>query len=330
MNRPEISIIVPVHNAGSYLIKCLTSLIEQTLKNIEIIIVLDSPTDGSDKIAEKFAAKDNRIKLLYNKENLHTGLSRNRGIEIAQGKYTGFLDHDDFCDTTMFELLYNKAEQEQLNVVRCNFTCIYETKDGYKEERYVYPESSYVISDKEWIYRDVCGNKISCVIWNHIYRTDFLREKNILFSDSRKICSEDSIFFMEIYNQTNKFGSIPEYLYYHVFHTTNTGKMYDYRSIKNTISFFEGLYSFLKKNNIEEDKCRFYLSENIAKSLYTGSRRALIQMPLKKAISEIRLITNNRLIMACINDLYRKENSSVLSGLKPSIRIFLSFLKRFT
>lgn len=96
MNLPKVSIIVPVYNAGCYFDKCLDSLINQTLKEIEIILVLDCPTDGSDKVAESYSSSDNRIKLIYNEENLHTGLSRNRGMAIARGKYIGFHDHDDY------------------------------------------------------------------------------------------------------------------------------------------------------------------------------------------------------------------------------------------
>lgn len=328
MNYPKISIIVPVHNAGLYLEKCLDSLINQSLKDIEIILVLDCPTDGSDKVAEEYAKKDERIRLLYNEENLHTGLSRNRGIGIAQGKYIGFLDHDDYCEASMYELLYDRAEKDGLEITRCNFSCIYKTKSGDKVENYIYPESSKDISNKEWIFRDVCGDKVSCVIWNHIYKREFINDNNILFLDSREICSEDSIFFMEAYLRTSSFGLVNEYLYYHVFHETNTGKAYDYRSIKNRIIFFETLYSLLQNNHVDENKCLEYLSENIAKSLYSGSRQAILKLPLRKALSEIKQIRDNNLIMKCINYIFKKENSSVLSVLKPTIIIFFFIIKK--
>ncbi len=330
MNLPKISIIIPVYNAGCYFEKCLDSLINQTLKEIEIILVIDCPTDGSDKIASSYASKDNRIKLIYNNENLHTGLSRNKGMEIARGKYIGFHDHDDYSEHNMYELLYQKAEQENLDVVRCNFSCTYTNKTEAENmiEKYNYPSASPNISNREWIYENVSNGNISCVIWNHIYNTDFLRHHNILFLDSRSICSEDSLFFLEVYHTNRtKLGIVPEYLYYHVFHSTNTGKIYDYRSIKNRVSFFEGLYSFLRKNNIIEYKCQSFLAQHAIKSLYTGSRQALLLFPLKKAISEIRCIKQSSLIIKCINFLYKKENLSILFHLKPTIIIFSLFLK---
>ena len=103
MGTPKVSIIVPVYNAGSYFSKLLDSLTGQTLKEIEIILVLDCPTDGSDRVAEEYAARDGRIVLVRNRENLHVGFSRNEGLKIARGEYIGFCDHDDWVEPEMFE-----------------------------------------------------------------------------------------------------------------------------------------------------------------------------------------------------------------------------------
>ena len=92
---PKVSIIVPIYNAGKFLEKCLDTLVNQTLKDIEIILVLDCPTDGSDRIAREYAEKDPRIRLIVNEQNLNIGLSRNEGLKIARGEYIGFSDHDD-------------------------------------------------------------------------------------------------------------------------------------------------------------------------------------------------------------------------------------------
>ena len=93
---PKVSIIVPIYNAGKFLEKCLDTLVNQTLKDIEIILVLDCPTDGSDRIAREYAEKDPRIRLIVNEQNLNIGLSRNEGLKIARGEYIGFSDHDDW------------------------------------------------------------------------------------------------------------------------------------------------------------------------------------------------------------------------------------------
>lgn len=329
MNQPKISIIIPVYNPGKYFEKCLESLVNQTLKEIEVIIILDCPTDGSDKVAESFAAGDSRITLLYNVENLHIGLSRNRGLEIAQGKYIGFHDADDYSEVQMFERLYEKAERENLDIVRCNFYCIYTQKVADNIEHYKYPLASSNISDKDWIYEYVSGDKVSCVMWNHIFRTDLLRKHNIKCLDTRVTCSEDSIFFMEAYHKANSLGIVDDYLYYHLFHTSNTGQTYRYRSVKNRISFFEEVYSFLRNNNVNEEDCLSYISMNAVRSLYSGSRRALLSFSLKKALSEIKQIGSSKLAMNCITYLYRKENRPVRRKLKLTIRVFLRLICLF-
>lgn len=325
MNQPKLSIIVAVHNAGAYLEKCLDSLVNQTLKEIEIILVLDCPTDGSDILAEKFAKKDGRIKLIYNQSNLHTGESRNKGMMIATGKYIGFCDHDDYCDYSMFELLYKKTEEKNVEMVRCNFTCVYENK----KDKYTYPSSVSDLSNKQHIYYDVCNDNVSCVIWNHIYKADFLKSYGIKFKDSRTICSEDSLFFIEAYCHAGKLELIPDYLYYHVFHSHNTGKQYQYRSVRNRIFYFEQLSLFLKMNNIDEKHRLSFTSGNVARLLYSSARLALLSLPLKQAISEIRQIRRNELIMENINYLYKRKNISQLFHLKPTIIVFFLFVKLF-
>lgn len=107
---PKVSVIVPIYNAGVHLSKCLDSLIHQTLQDIEIILVLDCPTDGSEKVAAFYASQFSNIKLIHNQTNQHIGVSRNIGLEAATGEYIGFSDHDDFCLPDMFEELYQVAK----------------------------------------------------------------------------------------------------------------------------------------------------------------------------------------------------------------------------
>ncbi|MCQ2958500.1 MAG: glycosyltransferase, partial [Candidatus Gastranaerophilales bacterium] len=115
---PEVSVIMPVYNTEKYLRECLDSIINQTLKDIEIICVDDGSKDDSGKILDEYAQKDNRIKVIHNK-NQGAAPSRNQGISIAQGKYLSILDSDDIFDTNMLELLFNKAEQNDADITIC-------------------------------------------------------------------------------------------------------------------------------------------------------------------------------------------------------------------
>ena len=110
MAQPKVSIIVPVYNVEKYIRRCIDSLKNQTLEDIEIILVDDSSTDSSLEICKKAAEEDSRIKVIH-KVNEGAGLARNAALEIAEGEYIGFADSDDYIDKEMYKTLYEKAEQ---------------------------------------------------------------------------------------------------------------------------------------------------------------------------------------------------------------------------
>lgn len=116
----KISIIVPVYNTEKYLSKCLNSLIKQTYKDIEIIVVNDGSKDKSLEIAKKIAKQDNRIKV-FNKENGGLSSARNFGIEKASGEYIGFVDSDDYIKENMFEILYNMIKEANAKIAICGW-----------------------------------------------------------------------------------------------------------------------------------------------------------------------------------------------------------------
>ena len=111
----KVSVIVPVYNTEKYLEKCLNSLINQTLHDIEVICVNDGSTDNSLNILNQYAQKDNRIKII-NQENKMQGAARNAGTQIAAGEYIGFVDSDDWIDLDYFEKLYNAATKYNLDI----------------------------------------------------------------------------------------------------------------------------------------------------------------------------------------------------------------------
>lgn len=120
MNQPLVSVIIPVYNVEKYLRQCLDSIINQTLKDIEIICVDDGSTDSSLTILQEYKEKDSRIKVLQ-QQNQYAGVARNNGLKIAKGKYLSFLDSDDFFELNMLEEMYNKAEKDQSDIVICGW-----------------------------------------------------------------------------------------------------------------------------------------------------------------------------------------------------------------
>ena len=125
----KVSVIVPIYNVEAYLTKCLDSIINQTLKDIEIILVNDGSTDGSKKIIQEYKKKDKRI-ISLEKENGGQGSARNLGLKKAKGDYIVFVDSDDWIENDMLEIMYNKALSCQSDIVVCDY---YKVKDDVKE-----------------------------------------------------------------------------------------------------------------------------------------------------------------------------------------------------
>lgn len=127
MEDKLISIIIPVYNVERYLRECIDSIIAQTYKNLEIILVDDGSSDKSGEICDEYSKKDSRIKVIYKKNG---GLSdaRNVALDIAKGDYIGFIDSDDYIEKDMFQILYNLAEEYNAEISSISFYKMLENK----------------------------------------------------------------------------------------------------------------------------------------------------------------------------------------------------------
>ena len=126
----KISVIVPIYNVEKYLKKCLDSIIYQSLKDIEIIMVDDGSTDSCSQICDYYSSLDERIKVVH-KENQGLGLARNTGLDIAKGKYVTFIDSDDYISIDYLKKVYNVAEENKADVVYSGFANL--NNDGIVE-----------------------------------------------------------------------------------------------------------------------------------------------------------------------------------------------------
>lgn len=186
---PKVSIIIPVYNVKKYLRQCLDSVVNQTLQDIEIICVDDGSTDGSEHIIDEYAAKDNRV-LVIHKANAGYGHTMNRGLDVASGEYIGIVESDDFTDSIMFEMLYNKAKDLDVNIVKSDYFDYYSFGESYHK---VYQK---INDEKEMlnINDDFSIVNTSASIWSAIYRREFLIDKNIRFSETPGASYQDTAF----------------------------------------------------------------------------------------------------------------------------------------
>lgn len=201
-----ISIIVPVYNVEQYLEKCVNSIINQTYKNLEIILVDDGATDSSGKLCDELAKIDNRIKV-YHKENGGLSDARNYGVERATGEYIGFVDSDDYIDAEMYEKLYEAIKKENVDVAECNLKII------YPEREELFTEQNYynVCTKQEYLEEYLKIEKIFGSVWTKLISRKIAKE--LLFPKGKLY--EDTYYAYDLINVANSFVLIdsPSYNY---------------------------------------------------------------------------------------------------------------------
>lgn len=238
-SRPhiDVSVIIPCYNVEKYLRECLDTVVNQTLKNIEIICVDDGSTDSTPQILEEYAQRDSRIKLLYQK-NLFAGVARNNGMKIAHGKYLCFLDSDDFFEQTMFEKMVTRAEEVDADIVICDFCNFFEDAP---EKNWVWRVGTpkeclrklpFFSAEKELV--DLPVERFSFTPWNKLFRREFVESIGNHFSLTRS--SNDVAFVSFALYMASRIAIVPETLLSYR------------REIKGTISSTRG--KFLDTNII--------------------------------------------------------------------------------
>ncbi|MDX4013217.1 glycosyltransferase family 2 protein [Aliarcobacter skirrowii] len=179
MEQINISVVLTVYNGEKYLDECINSIINQTLRNIEIIIINDGSTDGSLEIINKFANTDSRIKIL-NQKNMGAAKARNNGIKVSNGKYLSILDGDDIFDDNMLESMYLQAEENEADVLICpyrNFNDNKEFRRGLTLPNNIDNLELFSSSDiKEQLFQ--ISNPAA---WNKLFNRDFIIKNNISF-----------------------------------------------------------------------------------------------------------------------------------------------------
>lgn len=195
----KVSIIVPVYNVYQYLDKCLSSLKDQTLNDIEFIIVNDGTKDDSQTIIDKYVKSDNRFKS-YIKANGGLGDARNYGINYATGEYIGFLDADDYIDSTMYEKMYDLAIKKDSDLVECDFYWCYSKKN--------------IIDTANYYNSDNIKANIRVLVCNKLFKRDIIIKNNISFP--LRVRYEDISFTYKFLAYSSNFAYLNEALYFYV------------------------------------------------------------------------------------------------------------------
>lgn len=310
--KPIVSIIIPLYNAEKYLRKCLDSILKQTFKDFEILLVNDGSTDGSEVICKEYCQKDSRVKL-FCKDNGGVSSARNLGLENSSGDYISFIDSDDYVKPNFIESLYNRMPD--CDYVLCGYIKLF--TDGATK---CYPEIGVPILNREQIeqiiknivFEDSPYNGLYSV-FNKMYRREFIAD---LRFDIKRHHGEDWWFNLCLYDKSQKIGVIEDCLYYYSIsnNANSLSKKFNYNYIDHLLYSYSQILPFAAKYNLSMEDLRAQYIHNIFNHITKA------QICLSK--SEFEKFYSNMISDAKLMTLFN-ENSKLTSKdawLKASIK----------
>ncbi len=255
--NPRVSVIVPVYNAEKFLSLCLDSLVKQTYSNLEIIVINDGSTDGSQEIISNYQKRYPQI-ISYQKKNEGIAETRNFGLSKISGEYFGFLDSDDIAETTMIEKMINKAIEEKSELVVSNFTWVYPKQEILQQEG-PYEEG------KEMVIR------LFATLWNKLYKTEFIKSTQLQFPSGNRY--EDAYFLYCLAPQVKKLSFVNESFVSYIQHDSSITHTHN-NQVKNMITVFELIVKYYQEKGwydeyyaeLEYIHIRFFLGNSFLRS----------------------------------------------------------------
>ncbi|MBQ3047621.1 MAG: glycosyltransferase [Clostridia bacterium] len=288
MSNEKISIIVPVYKVEQYLNKCVNSIINQTYKNLEIILVDDGSPDNCPKMCDDWAKKDGRIKVIH-KQNGGVANARNVGIDSATGKYVGFVDSDDFIHPTMYEKLIDKIKKENADICACRFCNVYED-NKQKNVNEIFLEKldsnniiTYLLtntSQEKQTYFESYG------IMGSVCRL-LIKKSSIgdLRFENLKI-TEDLLFLLKLIKPNTKISVITDYLYYYFQRTSSAMHNFNKNKIEERYKAFKIILKEIE-NKVDKNtlnRFKFYNYASLANEMLKNNQLELLKEYLKDDI----------------------------------------------
>ncbi len=308
MQGKLVSVVLPIYNVEKYLEKCIESVVNQTYKNLEIILVDDGSPDNCPEICDRWAEKDNRIKVVH-KKNAGLGMARNSGIENATGDYICFFDSDDFVELNTIEKAYKSIEESSADVVCFGFTSVDENEiainsfmpsppknifEGEEVQSDFLPNLIYSLPSENWRL-----NMSSCMA---MFSMELIRKINWKFVSEREILSEDVYSLIELYKYVNKVVILNEALYFYRENTSSLSRTYRkdrFQKVKRCYELTASLCRKLKLGNENENRVALtFLSNTIA----AMKQISMSDMSFKEKMNELKTILDNNTLFCVFAD----------------------------
>lgn len=261
INTPKISISIPIYNVAQYLRQCIESIIHQTLKEIEIILVDDGSTDSSGQICDEYAEKDSRITVIH-KENGGLASARQAALNIAKGTYFCACDADDWVELDMYEKLYNKALETGADIVMCDYFIEYE--DGRTISKHFKGLNDY----EKLFIDDVLKGKIPSMVWNKIYKRELFQKNNIYWEPGIDL-GEDFLISLKLFQNPKIISHVqkPLYHYRRLINSNSYTNNVSFKTFKQNVFIRNWIKDHIDNDKYEEKIFRLWLN-----SAFTGLR----------------------------------------------------------
>lgn len=280
MDKNKISVIVPVYKVEQYLDKCVQSIVDQTYKNLEIILVDDGSPDKCPAMCDEWAKKDSRIKVIH-KENGGVSSARNAGIDSATGEFVAFVDSDDYLAPTMYEKLIDAIKKEDCDISMCGFIYLYE--DGL--EKPIHEINAKKVTGGnivKYLLANTCEEKQNYIetyglmgnVWRILIKKEIIGK--IRF-EKLKI-AEDMLFLLKIINKNTKITAIDDALYYYLQRTSSVMHVFNKEKVAQRYGAFKIILDVVKDraSDAEINAFKFYNYASIVNELLKNKQFDLL------------------------------------------------------
>lgn len=299
---PIISVIIPVYNVENFLHRCIDSVLKQTMQDFEVILINDGSEDYSGKICDDFAKKDKRITVVH-KKNARVSAARNDGLKIAKGKYVSFIDSDDWIEPNMFQKMFQKAEELDLDIVMCD----YKKKTETDEQTRTQPIRGGFYS-REHIKNEL----FKCLImfdhiefpptisnWAFLFKLEFLKLNNLYYDEDIHYC-EDSLLGSKAMYHANNFYYLKGHYFYNYFTNPNsTTNTYNEKKWISYLKINEKLKHYFEKD------CDFDFSRQLKINMLYFTLNALGQIKYsKRGVRERENMIRNIMIHPYVGEVF--------------------------
>ncbi len=323
-----ISVIIPVYNVEKYLLRCVSSVCEQTHKNLEIILVDDGSPDNCPQMCDQLAQSDSRIKVIH-KENGGLGFARNSGLEITTGKYVTFIDSDDWISPDHIENLYNVAVKNNAEAVIGAHSSV-DTEGNVVPQHLLLAEGVYegesIINDilipligADASYpSDIQITSSSCM---NLYSVDTIKREKLEFISERYAVAEDLYFNIDFFSRCKRVAAVDESGYFYFENNSSISRKYNPKRFERTLNFYHKVNEQVAQYGLK-DKVSLRVERSFLMKTRVAIRLIVISdLKLSEKLSEIKYILNHKVVCDVISEY-------PIDKYIPSMRVLMKLMKR--